>query len=84
MVLRLAVTASKGHAAGGQTRTKPVVMLLQLLPWGLIVTLLIPTQEAFASTAVNVALQASFHSPPYLLELLLVTIKLRQISREES
>lgn len=59
-------------------------MLLYLLPWELIATLLIPTQEVFASTAINVALQASFHSPPYLLELLLVTIKLPQIPREES
>lgn len=59
-------------------------MLLYLLPWELIAILIIPPQEASASTAVNVALQASFHSPPYLLELLLVTIKLPQIPREES
>lgn len=59
-------------------------MLLQLLPWGLIASLLISTQEALASTAVNVALQASFHSPPYLLELLLVTIKLPQIREKKA
>lgn len=59
-------------------------MLLHLLPWELIATLIIPTQEVLASTAVNVALQASFHSPPYLLELLLVTIQLPHISKEES
>lgn len=59
-------------------------MLLYLLPWELIATLLFPSQEVLASTAVNVALRASFHSPPYLLELLLVTIKPPQIWREES
>lgn len=58
-------------------------MLLYLSPWELIATLLIPTQEVLASTAVNVALQTSFHSPPYLLELLLVTINFPQISRED-
>lgn len=29
---------------------------------------------AFAAPTINVALQASFHSAPYLLELLLVTL----------
>ena len=51
-------------------------MLLQLLPWELIGALLICTQTVSGKSAINVALQASFNSPPYLLELLLVTIKL--------
>ena len=59
-------------------------MLLNLLPWELIATLLIPTPVALASTAVNVALQASFRSPPYLLELLLVTIKVPRLSKEKA
>lgn len=43
---------------------------------GLATALSTATQCAVASKAVNVALQASFRSPPYLLELLLVTISL--------
>ena len=33
-------------------------------------------QHAFAGPTVNVALQASFNAPPYILELLLVTLKI--------
>ena len=34
-------------------------------------------QSAFASPTVNVALQASFNAPPYILELLLVTLNIQ-------
>lgn len=46
-----------------------------LLPWEIFASLVIFPQHVFAGAAVNVGLQASFNSPPYLLELLLVTIK---------
>lgn len=52
------------------------VMLLQLekLPWELLGSILIANtwlaKGVTAGPAVNVALQASFDSPPYLLELL--------------
>ena len=51
-------------------------MVPTILSWarlGLLAASFLPVQ---ADKAVNVALQASFHSPPFLLELLLVTIKL--------
>lgn len=51
-------------------------MLLRLLPWELVGALLFSTQTVSGKSAINVALQASFNSPPFLLELLLVTIKL--------
>lgn len=58
-------------------------MLRHLLPREIFASLLIFPQLVFAGVAVNVGLQASFNSPPYLLELLLVTIKRPQNSRQE-
>lgn len=58
-------------------------MLRHLLPWKIFASLLVFPQHIFAGAAVNVELQASFNSPPYLLELLLVTIKHLQNSRRE-
>ena len=53
-------------------------MLLRLLPpdlLGLLVVSSVLTPSfILASPAVNVALQASFDAPPYILELLLVTM----------
>lgn len=53
------------------------MMLPLSLPWELIGVLILSASCSLANKAINVALQASFNSPPYLLELLLVTIKLR-------
>lgn len=50
-------------------------MLPSFYLWGLIVILLSRTLRVAASPSVNVALQASFNSAPYLLELLFVTVK---------
>lgn len=47
-----------------------------LWPLGLATAFLTTIHHTVASKAVNVALQASFRSPPYLLELLLVTMNL--------
>ena len=55
-------------------------MRLSLLPSELLGVLLVSSsrivQNAIAGPTVNVALQASFNAPPYILELLLVTLKL--------
>lgn len=59
------------------------MMLRQLLLWQIFAYQLIFPAHVFAGAAVNVGLQASFNSPPYLLELLLVTIKRLQNSRRE-
>lgn len=52
-------------------------MRLSLLPPELLGVLLasscFPARHALAGPTVNVALQASFNAPPYILELLLVT-----------
>ena len=53
-----------------------LMMRRRLWSLGLAVAFSTFAQCAVPSKAVNVALQASFHSPPYLLELLLVTISL--------
>ena len=54
-------------------------MRLSLLPSELLGVLLVSSsrivQYAIAGPTVNVALQASFNAPPYILELLLVTLK---------
>ena len=54
-------------------------MRLYLLPAELLAVLLVSSsftaRHAFASPTVNVALQASFSAPPYILELLSVTLK---------
>ena len=50
-------------------------MRLSLLPaelLGLLLSASLDIRYAFASPSVNVALQASFNAPPYILELLLV------------
>lgn len=50
-------------------------MRLSLLPAELLVFLFsasVNVRPAFAGLSVNVALQASFNAPPYILELLLV------------
>ena len=50
-------------------------MRLSLLPaelLGLFLSASVNVRHAFASPSVNVALQASFNAPPYILELLLV------------
>lgn len=57
------------------------MMLLHQLPRELLTIVLITSSswlphQVAASPAVNVALQASFNSPPYLLELLYVTSEL--------
>ena len=49
-------------------------MRRRLWSLGLAIALSTTTECALTSKAVNVALQASFRSPPYLLELLLVTV----------
>lgn len=53
-------------------------MRLSLLPSELLGVLLVSssftTRHALAGPTVNVALQASFNAPPYILELLLVTL----------
>lgn len=54
------------------------------LPWEIFAFLLIFPQHVVAGAAVNVRLQASFNSPPYLLELLLVTIKRPEIFETKS
>lgn len=58
--------------------TKFTFSLMRRRLWslGLAIALSNFAQCAATSKAVNVALQASFRSPPYLLELLLVTISL--------
>lgn len=44
---------------------------------GLVLTsIFLHSQRVSASPAINVALQASFNAPPYILELLLVTLLL--------
>lgn len=54
-------------------------MRLSLLPSELLRVLLVSSpftaRHALAGPSVNVALQASFSAPPYILELLSVTIK---------
>ena len=56
-------------------------MRLSLLPSELLGVLLgissFTTEYAIAGPTVNVALQASFAAPPYILELLLVTLKIQ-------
>jgi hypothetical protein len=52
------------------------IMMRRLWPLGLVALLSTTPDCAIAKKAVNVALQASFRSPPYLLELLLVTTNL--------
>ena len=56
-------------------------MHLSLLPSELLGVLLVSSavtvRHALAGPNVNVALQASFNAPPYILELLLVTFKLQ-------
>ena len=56
-------------------------MRLSLLPPELLGFILglssFKAQYAFASPTVNVALQASFNAPPYILELLLVTLNIQ-------
>ena len=51
-------------------------MRLSLLPSEVLALLGLSftVQHAFAGPSVNVALQASFNAPPYILELLLVTL----------
>lgn len=55
------------------------MLSLSFLPWELARFLLISSvlnaSRVSGGPAVNVALQASFNSPPYLLELLLVTTR---------
>lgn len=50
---------------------------LSQLPWGLAAAILaaawLPPAQVAASPSVNVALNAAFPSPPYLVELLYVT-----------
>ena len=57
-------------------------MRLSLLPSEVLEVLLglssFIAQYAFAGPTVNVALQASFNAPPYILELLLVNLKIRK------
>ncbi len=54
-------------------------MYLSFFPWELVCVLLVSSAlncvRVSAGPAVNVALEASFNSPPYLLELLLVTTR---------
>ena len=52
-------------------------MRLALLPpelLGILLSASVALRPAFASPSVNVALHASFNAPPFILELLLVTI----------
>lgn len=60
------------------------IMLLLFHLWRLIVVLLSGTLRVAASPSVNVALQASFNSPPYLLELLFVTVNFLSKSKFEA
>ena len=56
-------------------------MRLSLLPSELLGVLLgsssFTARHVLAGPTVNVALQASFNAPPYILELLLVTLKIQ-------
>ena len=65
-----------------------MIFSLSFLPSELVHVLLVSSvlkaARVSAGPAVNVALQASFNSPPYLLELLLVTTRNSKSRRQGS
>lgn len=61
-------------------------MRLSMLPpklLGVLLSLSCNIGHVLASPSVNVALQASFSAPPYILELLLVTAVLQWLHRSQ-